>query len=271
MGIFTCEISEILAKLQHISKVYKNAVKHLEKEVAKFPVGHLECKSKNGSGRVYVTDKTRYLSIHRPKDKKLMSKLKQKKLSNVLLPRLKKADKAMSKFIATMPVIDIAAAIEELPKAYRSVSNEGLCIVEKKRQKLRLHERSSQMLFEKEEWQKKIKTEYGFNVRSKSEADYVKIFEEMQLDYYYEPKLRIAGKTIFPDFLLIHPVTNEEIYFEHFGMITFEEYAVENFGKISFYLRNNFIQNKTVFFTFESTDAPFNISDARRIINLALQ
>ena len=68
---------------------------------------------------------------------------------------------------------------------------------------------------------KSCKNEY---VRSKSEALIAMNLYIEKIAYRYECELKLGNVILYPDFTILHPMTGEEIYWEHFGMMDTQEY-----------------------------------------------
>ena len=59
----------------------------------------------------------------------------------------------------------------------------------------------------------------GHKVRSKSEVIISNLLYTNQIPYRYEAALPLKEFTAYPDFTILHPVTNKIFYWEHFGMM----------------------------------------------------
>lgn len=102
----------------------------------------------------------------------------------------------------------------------------------------------------------------GNQVRSKSEVFIDMVLNQHHIPYRYECELPI-GKTIFyPDFTIKHPLTDELIYWEHFGLMDDKSYSQNAYGKLQLYSDNGIIPGKNLIVTFETRKNPFSYSDA---------
>ncbi len=81
-----------------------------------------------------------------------------------------------------------------------------------------------------------VMTSFGLKVRSKSEVFIAEKLFEKKIEFKYEIPLSAGGKTYYPDFTLY--VGNNEIYWEHFGMMSDETYAEKTEIKIKWYKKN---------------------------------
>ena len=100
------------------------------------------------------------------------------------------------------------------------------------------------------------RTSAGIRVRSKSEAFIVTTLCKYQIPFRYECALEIGGKIIYPDFTIIHPVTGEVFYWEHFGRMDEDDYKQDAIIKINNYLANGIVPNINLITTFETKTSP---------------
>ena len=78
-------------------------------------------------------------------------------------------------------------------------------------------------------------TKRGEKVRSKSERMIADVLFDEGVPYKYECPLIVGGVTLHPDFTLLDKRARCEIYWEHFGMVDDESYAVNAFKRIYLY------------------------------------
>lgn len=102
-------------------------------------------------------------------------------------------------------------------------------------------------------------TEGGVITRSKSEAMIGTQLERHGLNYRYEQATRVCGKIIYPDFLIMHPVTRRLIYWEHFGKLDDLKYVKKNVPRLSEYSRDGFYLGINLVFTYETLETPLTI------------
>lgn len=107
----------------------------------------------------------------------------------------------------------------------------------------------------------------GILVRSKSEAMIERILSTNNIAFRYEPAFEVDGITIYPDFLIIHPQTDELFIWEHFGMMDNSEYAHHAFRKMELYNSAGYIPNEKLITTFEKKDFPFTFEKAENIVH----
>lgn len=106
---------------------------------------------------------------------------------------------------------------------------------------------------------REIYTNKEERVRSKSEKILADLFFRLDIDYKYECPLPLHdGTTVYPDFTFYNPVLNQEIYWEHFGMMDDPEYAKKTVNKLHAYEKNGITLGKRLIATFETSVAPLD-------------
>ncbi|MGN0151423.1 MAG: ATPase [Wujia sp.] len=103
-----------------------------------------------------------------------------------------------------------------------------------------------------------IKGTQGKMLRSKSEAIIDMMLYQKKIPFRYEEKLVLDGITIYPDFVIRHPVTGEYFYWEHFGMMDDEEYRNHACEKIKLYCKNGIIPSVNLITTYETKRDPLS-------------
>lgn len=114
--------------------------------------------------------------------------------------------------------------------------------------------------------QKTNPTLSGINVRSKSEADIVRVLTTNHIPFRYEPALEIDNIILYPDFLIIHPKTEELYIWEHFGIMDNSEYAHHAFRKMELYNSAGFTPGERLIMTFEKKSMPFTFEQAENTV-----
>ncbi len=95
-------------------------------------------------------------------------------------------------------------------------------------------------------------------VRSKSEAFIYRTLQENNIRFRYECKLTLGDEEIYPDFIIVHPVTHKIIIWEHFGKSTDPEYMGLMLHKLRVYLKNGYIPFVNLIITFEDQEHPLD-------------
>ena len=109
-------------------------------------------------------------------------------------------------------------------------------------------------------------------VRSKSEKILADMFNAANVPYKYECPLQIRnGYVIYPDFTFLDPVTLEEIYWEHFGLMDDEEYSNRALEKIKIYEAAGLYMGERLLVSFESSQVFLNLESVRHIIENRLR
>lgn len=103
-----------------------------------------------------------------------------------------------------------------------------------------------------------IYTKKGERVRSKSEKIMSDRFFDLGIEYKYECPLFLKdGIRLYPDFTFLSPITGEEIYWEHNGMVDDPTYAINMIKKVTQYEKNGIFRGKNLIVTYESSN--FNL------------
>ncbi len=109
--------------------------------------------------------------------------------------------------------------------------------------------------------ERQFTTESGEKVRSKSEKILADLFLKYGIPYVYEPRLELQdGITVYPDFVLLNVSKRKTIYWEHFGLISDEEYAIKTLKKISLYEKSGIPVGDELLFSMESPSMPLDVS-----------
>lgn len=107
----------------------------------------------------------------------------------------------------------------------------------------------------------------GLMVRSKSEALIAFALDLAGVPFHYEEILELESKKIAPDFTILHPLTGERIFWEHFGMMDDPAYAAETFRKLVLYGQNGIIPGKNLVYAMETNAEPLSILEVQRLIS----
>lgn len=104
-------------------------------------------------------------------------------------------------------------------------------------------------------------------VRSKSEAMIDTALFQNKIPFRYECLLQLGNLSFYPDFTILHPITEQIFYWEHFGMMDNTVYAKNAFSKLQVYTSNNIIPTINLITTYETQNAPLNFYQIEEIIN----
>lgn len=113
---------------------------------------------------------------------------------------------------------------------------------------------------------KKHVTPKGTMVRSKSEALIAGILELYGLEYQYEKRLTLGEKSFYPDFTLANHLSEEIIYWEHFGLTHDAEYRRAMAEKLAVYEEHGILPWKNLIITFDSEEGYIDMQRIHRIL-----
>jgi hypothetical protein len=104
---------------------------------------------------------------------------------------------------------------------------------------------------------RKIPTADGHMTRSKSEELWCDILAAESLLYRYDSDFRLAsGRTVYPDFTVLHQRERRLIRIEHFGLMDDPKYAIDQLYKLEEYAQSGLLPGRDLFFTVETKDRP---------------
>ncbi len=110
-------------------------------------------------------------------------------------------------------------------------------------------------------------TARGEKVRSKSEKIIADLFDKYKIPYRYEPMLELeSGQSVCPDFVVLNVRRRKTLYWEHFGLVSDDEYAKRTLKKMNIYEESGFIIGRDILFSMESEEAPLNTKMLERKI-----
>ena len=113
----------------------------------------------------------------------------------------------------------------------------------------------------------KYQTIRGENVRSKSEVIIADALFNHDLPYVYEyPFTFPNGKTSLVDFAVMHPITMQVFYWEHFGMLDNEQYVNDAVRKLNIYEKYGLYPGENLIITRETSSIPFSSAKVEQVI-----
>ncbi|SEJ12397.1 hypothetical protein SAMN02910453_2185 [Lachnospiraceae bacterium A10] len=114
----------------------------------------------------------------------------------------------------------------------------------------------------------KFQTKKGEYVRSKSEKILADCFYDHGILYKYEcPLLLNNGWIIYPDFTFYNPEKEQEIYWEHDGMMDDDNYLKSALKKMDSYIKNDIYPGDRLILTFESRSVPMDSVVVEKLIS----
>jgi len=108
----------------------------------------------------------------------------------------------------------------------------------------------------------------GNIVRSKSESLIDMILYVNKIPFRYECALHFDDTTLYPDFTILHPLTNELFYWEHFGMMDKPSYVQNNTSRLQTYLSHDIIPGKNLIITYETSKHPLDLYTIEKILQV---
>ena len=106
----------------------------------------------------------------------------------------------------------------------------------------------------------KIQTDRGEMVKSKSEKILADLFYRYNIPYQYEPEFALrSGKKIYPDFVVLNVKERKTYYWEHFGLVSNNEYSEKNLEKLCQYERMGVELGENLIVSFESNKLPLDV------------
>lgn len=111
------------------------------------------------------------------------------------------------------------------------------------------------------------KTSFGLRVRSKSESLIATLLYTKRIPFRYECALYLGGVVMYPDFTILHPVTGEIFYYEHFGMMDSPDYCAKAHSKMQTYISHGIIPSINLITSFETRDKPLDMDMVEAMIN----
>ncbi len=116
-----------------------------------------------------------------------------------------------------------------------------------------------------------IYAERGERVRSKSEKMIADKLFMLGVPYRYEDLVVFEnGETVCPDFKILDVAERKEILFEHFGLMSDEDYQNRTVYKMELYNRNGYELGRDFLFTMETADKPLDMRCFERMIRARL-
>lgn len=106
----------------------------------------------------------------------------------------------------------------------------------------------------------------GNIVRSKSESLIDLTLFRHRIPFRYECALHLGDMTVYPDFIIRHPVTGKTFYWEHFGQMDKPHYAKKAYSKLQLYYSYNIIPSVNLITTYETLDTPLNLELIENIV-----
>ena len=237
--------------LQHRNELAQK-IFELQKEIKQAPSGNLVCTQNSTYTKWYVSigGASRYI---KKKDRRYAERLAHKKFMKFQLEELKQELSVLNEFIANL---------EKIPKRSQQLLGDRRYIDLLQPFWKKKSEQYHEWMYEKYERNKKHPeklihvTKSGCFVRSKSEVMIADALFAYDIPFRYEGELSIGEVILYPDFTMIHPLTGELVYWEHFGMMNVPSYINTCFNKLNTYAQNGIIPTINLITTYETEHIP---------------
>lgn len=115
-----------------------------------------------------------------------------------------------------------------------------------------------------------LRTKKGEFVRSKSELIIANKLYDAGLPYHYETLFMKDQFIAYPDFYILNPRTRKEFYWEHFGLMSRQDYLNDSLHKIEEYSKWGIIQGDNLIVTYESAEHQLNTDYVDKLIRTFL-
>lgn len=236
------------------------------------PLGRIKIKNDKGYLRYYhcIKDKNgdekeHYISSN---DKKKIKSLIQKPLDINSLKHIKRRMQYLKKLIKEYSEDAVIKEFERLSESRKQFAT-PINFTYEQVSKLWLKEKNEKNPYKHDNYN--IVTAKGEYVRSKSEKIIADALYYAGIAYKYEGKVKMRdGKVYFVDFVILCPLTFQEIYWEHLGKYDEENYHFNVMLKLDDYHKNGIRFNKNLIITYEGEKYPLNTAIVDIHINTIL-
>lgn len=250
-------------KLLARKKQIESQLTMLEKELENLPPGELHLR-RNGNYTKWFNHCDGRIEYISKKQSGLAQQLAVRKYKTMLLKELQLEKRAIDAYVNCMEKKSFAASdllkddagIKPLLDEYFSLHHPDIAAwLQESYEKNMTH--SEHCIH---------KTVAGFKARSKSEALIVSRLFLNHIPFRYECALHLGEIVVYPDFTILHPVTKEIYYYEHFGMMDNSEYAHAAYKKLELYSGHGIIPSINLLATFETKKHPLDYEQINKLI-----
>lgn len=261
---------ELLQAMKEECEKQKKLLHTFETRLAALPSGSLACRKGNYYRITRYQGKILQVPIPAawPDGKLLINELKEARYIKKSLPILKTNIRCYEQALQKLKIYDCGQILQSLPAAY---------------QDLPVHRLIPEEEIDPFLWQDAVydsnplypenlvyESDGGLLTRSKAEAMIATKLEQEGIPFHYEEKLRIGGKTIYPDFRALRLHDKKPIYWEHFGKMDDPKYAENAMEKLSFYAAQGFRLGDQLILTWETKASPLTFGQINRCIQTYL-
>ena len=255
-------ISTILKQLQNESKRLEDQIHSLKSQLSQYPDGKLLCARNTTRCKWYISDghSQKYLP---KKERKLAEQLAAKKYYTALLNDLQREKKATDLYLKYCPQTRQSEQLLSNSSDFSKLLAPHFLTESKKLLNWMNapYERNA-----KYPEQLVHKTISGNLVRSKSEVLIDMLLYTHKIPFRYECALQLGDITLYPDFTLLHPFTNQIFYWEHFGRMDDFTYSKNTYNKLQLYNSHGIIPSLHLITTFETQEHPLSTETIDKVI-----
>ena len=244
-------------------KKLENELNKVEKRLKKMPKGRI-CVRQKGNRVEYYYQKENETNTKTERNEKYIKKenihivkrIIQRDYDSSLAKNIKKRIKIIEDFLIKYSETDVSKVYEKTTKN-RRVLLEHAIISDKEYVKQWENVTYTGKNFPDNTTE--LYSNRGERVRSKSEKIIADRLQVLGIPYRYEYPLQLKNDiTIYPDFTLLNIDTKEEIYLEHCGLMSEQNYVDNLIFKLKTYEKNGIYLGVNLFITYENNKHLFN-------------
>lgn len=272
----------------------ESRIRHLERALEKLPKGKLTCArngSKGGKGRttgtpgggreVAVADQERYVKwylstgkgrVYLPKnERELAEQLALRRLYTAQLNRLRQESELLRNYELFQKENLYSNEIENLisqESPYYELLKNNLFNGQDNDIYIKMWLETKYQTNHAHPEHLQHKSLQGERLRSKSEVIIANALYMNRIPYRYECELELGEVTLYPDFTILHPMTLEVYYWEHFGMMSQEAYREKTLQKLRLYGEYQMFPFHQLITTYESESVALDSEMIQKVIDM---
>lgn len=257
-----------LEKLQQDYDKNQKRISYAQHYIDEAPSGYLHRVPRGKSvyyEKVETINKKKSIQYISVTDTETVISLAKKAYAQAILPELKDNQTTLEYFLDNYNPDPEATALAKLPEWEKELILEHTHIVNSSIIKEWLAETYNQNPYKPE--QRCIETLRGDCVRSKAERDIADALFRHRIPYRTDCEFITSGGTIYADFVILHPQSLEEYYWEHSGMLDSAGYVGRNFDRIARYAAEGILVGERLILTGETSRHVFGTASIERIID----
>lgn len=239
----------------------KALMEHNAKILSESPQGFLNIKQRRNNHYSYYWTyhegcgnqrKQRQVNINKNFD--MIARLTRKKLSSIIWDNCYKNLPKLEKLRAQIKPVSIDAVLKKCPEKYQ----EAFRLLSKAQMEELMVTPYSKCPNNPQ--YHKHTTDYGERVRSKSEQILANTLYAYGIPFHYEEEFFYSVGNIgriYPDFTIFLP-SGDIIIWEHLGMLSIEQYCINNARKLNIYQQNGFTIGDNLILTMDDNNGNFS-------------